>query len=253
MRRLFLAALAAASLAIVSDAYSQAQQNFTLINRSGQQIDEVYVSATSQNQWGRDILGDGVMPSGTRRNITFPQRTRACRFDLKVVFRGGEPAEARNLDLCSISNVTVGGGGRSASIKDTAPGDPGVGSPGLIPGCTFKGFGRRFQAEQQRQEETNVADRGLMDRDRQNDEAADVEAVQLVLSKQDIGEPEDEIASAQDRREGEALLISIIPHRSPGDEDGSEEHGNQCQDTNHTATHTSGDELVVEVVIGGTS
>ncbi len=72
MRRLFLAALAAASLAIVSDAYSQAQQNFTLINRSGQQIDEVYVSATSQNEWGRDILGDGVMPSGTRRNITFP-------------------------------------------------------------------------------------------------------------------------------------------------------------------------------------
>ncbi len=112
MRRLFLAALAAASLAIVSDAYSQAQQNFTLINRSGQQIDEVYVSATSQNQWGRDILGDGVMPSGTRRNITFPQRTRACSFDLKVVFRGGEPTEARNLDLCTISNVTVGGGGR---------------------------------------------------------------------------------------------------------------------------------------------
>ncbi|QCK87195.1 hypothetical protein E8L99_16235 [Phreatobacter aquaticus] len=115
MRSLALAAFAAASLFASVEAHAQAQQNFAMVNRSGAQIDEVYVSASNRDSWGRDILGDGVMPSGTRRNITFPRGTRACEFDIRVVFANGQRRETRGVDLCQVSTVTVTPSGRFAT------------------------------------------------------------------------------------------------------------------------------------------
>ncbi|MEI8145059.1 MAG: hypothetical protein WCH83_06320 [Alphaproteobacteria bacterium] len=115
MRFLSFAAIAVVSVMAMSEANAQAQQNFSLVNRSGTQIDEVYVSASSRSEWGRDILGDGVLPAGQRRNITFPRGTRACNFDVKVVFTNGGNAEASNLNLCEITVITVTPNGRFAT------------------------------------------------------------------------------------------------------------------------------------------
>lgn len=101
------AALALSLAAPASQALAQAQQNFALVNRTGYQINEVYVSPTAADQWGRDILGDGVMPNNQRRNITFPQRTQACMFDIRIVYADNERAERRNVNLCQVSVVTL--------------------------------------------------------------------------------------------------------------------------------------------------
>lgn len=115
MRSFIYSALSALLVMAPVAALSQAQQNFALVNRSGAQVDEVYVSASSSNNWGRDILGEGVMPSGTRRNITFPQRTSVCQFDLRVVFAGGQKSEANNLNLCEVTTITVSPNGSFAT------------------------------------------------------------------------------------------------------------------------------------------
>ena len=115
MRHVLYSAFAALLALAPVAALSQAQQNFALVNRSGGQIDEVYVSPSSSNDWGRDILGDGVLPAGNRRNVTFPQRTRACQFDLRVVFANGQKSEASNLNLCEISTITVTPNGQFAT------------------------------------------------------------------------------------------------------------------------------------------
>lgn len=110
MFRTRLGIAAAFSLALAAPASqvaAQAQQNFALVNRTGYQINELYVSPSTSQQWGRDILGDGVMPDGQRRNITFPQATRSCNFDLRIVYSDGERAERSNVDLCQVSVVTV--------------------------------------------------------------------------------------------------------------------------------------------------
>jgi hypothetical protein len=118
-RRLILASLAAFALAAAAgEAFAQAQQNFRLVNRTGYQINEVYVSPSANDRWGRDILGDGVMPSGTSRNITFPRATRACMFDLRVVYADGERGETREINLCEVSTVTVTWNGRSRFSLD---------------------------------------------------------------------------------------------------------------------------------------
>ncbi|QCI68896.1 hypothetical protein [Phreatobacter stygius] len=116
-RRLFLASLAAASVVVSTEAFAQAQQNFSLVNRTGFQVNEVYVSPSANNNWGRDILGDGVMPSGTRRNITFPRRTQACMFDLRIVYDDGDKSEAREINLCQVSNVTLTWTGRGTRFS----------------------------------------------------------------------------------------------------------------------------------------
>jgi hypothetical protein len=118
-RRFILASLAALALsATAGEAFAQAQQNFRLVNRTGYQINEVYVSPSANDRWGRDILGDGVMPSGTSRNITFPRATRACTFDLRVVYADGERGETREINLCEVSTVTVTWNGRSRFSVD---------------------------------------------------------------------------------------------------------------------------------------
>lgn len=107
-RRHLLAAFAALAVTTASSgAFAQSQQDFTLINRTGFQINEVYVSPSANDRWGRDILGDEVMPSGTSRNVTFPNSTRACQFDIKVVYADGENGEVRQVNLCEVSNVTL--------------------------------------------------------------------------------------------------------------------------------------------------
>ncbi|MGQ3356082.1 MAG: hypothetical protein ACT6XY_11520 [Phreatobacter sp.] len=119
IRRLVVASLAALAVsAATTDAFAQAQQNFRLINRTGYQINEVYVSPSAVNSWGGDVLGDGVMPPGTSRNIRFPRRTQACIFDLRVVYADGERGEVSRLDLCQISNVTITWNGRSRFTVD---------------------------------------------------------------------------------------------------------------------------------------
>ncbi|MCQ4161326.1 argininosuccinate lyase [Roseomonas sp. GC11] len=108
-RRLLLAALLpAAALAGASIAQAQGRQDFELVNRTGYEIREVYVGATRSTEWGRDVLGQGVLPANARRQIRFSARTRDCMFDIKVVYSDDDStAEWRNLDLCSISRISL--------------------------------------------------------------------------------------------------------------------------------------------------
>jgi hypothetical protein len=93
--------------AAASPALAQGQQDFTLVNRTGYEIREVYVGPTRSSNWGRDILGEGVLPANQRRDIRFASATRDCAFDIKVVYSDEDTAEWRNLDLCKISRVSL--------------------------------------------------------------------------------------------------------------------------------------------------
>lgn len=106
-RRTLLATLVASAWLAAAPVLAQSQQDFALVNRTGYQINELYVSASANTRWGRDILGDEVMPSGTRRNITFGRTQRECLHDIRIVYSDGEAAEIREVDLCRVSVVTL--------------------------------------------------------------------------------------------------------------------------------------------------
>lgn len=109
MRRAFFAALlaATATVGLSGGAQAQGRQDFAVANRSGYQINEIYVSPARVSEWGRDLLGSNVLPNGRRFNVTFPPNVSDCAFDIKVVFSDGDTGEARRVDLCSVSVVNV--------------------------------------------------------------------------------------------------------------------------------------------------
>lgn len=107
LRRSMFGLVLAAVLTAPSIASAQAKQNFSLVNRTGYTISEVYVSPAKAKSWEEDILGRDVLPNATTIEISFSRRERACLWDLKVVYDDGESAEWDNFDLCQVSRITI--------------------------------------------------------------------------------------------------------------------------------------------------
>lgn len=84
---------------------SRGDPTFDLVNAGSVSIFEVYVSPSSINDWGRDVLGSSVISGGSRHRIR-PAATSECVFDIKVVYRGGGAEERRRQNLCQVSSLT---------------------------------------------------------------------------------------------------------------------------------------------------
>jgi hypothetical protein len=88
-------------------AAAQGDPSFNLVNRSGQTINEIYVSAVTETNWGRDLLGQDVLANGR----SFPVRIApqaGCQQDVRVVYADGRPEERRAVNTCTISEMVVG-------------------------------------------------------------------------------------------------------------------------------------------------
>ncbi|HYE70292.1 MAG TPA: hypothetical protein VEA35_04285 [Ramlibacter sp.] len=81
--------------------------DFTLVNRTGYSIREVYISAANRNSWGNDRLGDGTLENGRSKLFKFSDRA-ACKQDLMVVFDDdGSKVTWEDFDLCEINKITI--------------------------------------------------------------------------------------------------------------------------------------------------
>ncbi len=112
MRR-YLTAAAAALLAwggLSAGALAQTgDPSFNLVNRSNRVIYEAYASPVTQNTWGRDRLGQNVVPAGRAFIMRLP--VGECLYDVRVVYdRARGPAEERrNIDLCNMNELAFDG------------------------------------------------------------------------------------------------------------------------------------------------
>lgn len=105
MRQLFLATT------LLAIAYSvpalAGEQDFKLVNKTGYQIDEVYVSRVSSKSWGNDMMGRGALGDSDSVDLSFNAPDNVCRWDMKVKYNDGDTAEWSDLNLCSIETVTL--------------------------------------------------------------------------------------------------------------------------------------------------
>lgn len=78
-----------------------------MVNATGYEIREVYISAANKNSWGRDRLGDGSLPNNKSKLFKFSDKAN-CEQDIKVVFTvDGSEVVWEDLDLCSLNKVTL--------------------------------------------------------------------------------------------------------------------------------------------------
>lgn len=102
----FLCAVSILALTIIQPALA-GDADFTMVNGTGIDIAEVYISPANKDAWGRDRLGRNTLDNGKSKLFTFTDRA-ACVNDIKVVFddNAGE-AIWEDLDLCEINKLTL--------------------------------------------------------------------------------------------------------------------------------------------------
>ena len=99
-----LGLLAAVAGLLAAPAFAQSNNpDFQLQNRGRVTINEVYVSSSATNNWGRDRLGTNVLEPGRNANIVLP--AGQCVNDIRVVYANGQSAEKRQINTCNLTEV----------------------------------------------------------------------------------------------------------------------------------------------------
>ncbi len=87
---------------------SEADQDFRLVNKTGYELDAVFLSPSGADDWGRDVMGRDVLGDGDAVNIKFNRKTKACDWDLKVVYTVDDSSAVwRDIDLCTVEKITI--------------------------------------------------------------------------------------------------------------------------------------------------
>lgn len=106
--RLILGALLLVGAMMTGAAAQDARQDFILVNKTGYDIKEVYVSPGKADDWEEDVLGHDELEEGEQTTIRFKRSTKTCKWDLKVVYSDDNSAVVwYDIDLCSVSKVTI--------------------------------------------------------------------------------------------------------------------------------------------------
>lgn len=105
---LFACALALVAFSSVTSAAPQNRRlDFTLVNKSGYVIVELYVSPSDDEEWGEDILGRDVLGDDESAAITFSRSETTCNWDLKIVDEDEDEVTWTSLNLCTANEVTL--------------------------------------------------------------------------------------------------------------------------------------------------
>ena len=108
IKPLIAAALVLVAVAAVSATAAQRRNlDFTLVNKTGVDIMEVYLSPTSDNEWGEDVMGKDILESGQKVDITFSSAETECNWDLKVVDEDDDDIIWTKLNLCTANEITL--------------------------------------------------------------------------------------------------------------------------------------------------
>ena len=103
-KALLVAMLPFAGAAVAGDA------DFTLTNKTGYDIESVYVVPSKQKNWGKDQLGKRTLNDGKSRDLSFDKNNSICIYDMKIHWVGYGEDEDRiweKIDLCEINKITL--------------------------------------------------------------------------------------------------------------------------------------------------
>jgi hypothetical protein len=103
-----LAAICALStMMLIPSVFAQGAQDFMLVNKTGVEINKVFVSPHSVNDWEEDVLGQDTLANGESVNIHFSRTEKAAKWDLRIEDSDGNGIEWTNLNLLEISTLTL--------------------------------------------------------------------------------------------------------------------------------------------------
>ncbi len=91
-------------------------QSVALVNRHLATVQEVYVSPSSDSDWGPDRLGAATLLQGQE---TVVQVEGGCEADIRIVFPNGGAEEAREVNICDQPRIVIAPGWVVQRIEET--------------------------------------------------------------------------------------------------------------------------------------
>jgi len=83
------------------------EQDFTLVNRTGVEIYELYIRPAATDDWQEDVLSVDTLPDGQEIEISFDLEEEADYWSIRVVDGDGDAIEWPEVDLTEISTVIL--------------------------------------------------------------------------------------------------------------------------------------------------
>jgi hypothetical protein len=84
------------------------ERELVVTNHAALSMNEIYISPASADQWGADWLGEHRLEAGGFIRLRLG-RTRACVFDLKIIYADASSEEQRGVNLCRLRQVAFDG------------------------------------------------------------------------------------------------------------------------------------------------
>jgi hypothetical protein len=94
--------------------------SFYVVNRSPVALMEVYATSIVNRSFGQDLLGSSIINPGGRKLVR-PVDNRGCLFDVAFSFYGGHTVNRRNLNLCTITELSTTGQGVGVPNRSERP------------------------------------------------------------------------------------------------------------------------------------
>ena len=93
-------------LGLMANARAESSLDFSLVNATGYDIKEIYLSPSGQKEWGPNVL-KAVLKDSLTLKLSFSQKATAEKWDLKAVYTDGEIAEWSAVKLTGIAQITL--------------------------------------------------------------------------------------------------------------------------------------------------
>ena len=101
-----LVGVALLGLAALARPSAGGTQDFTLVNKTGVDLHNLYISESKKDAWEEDVLGDEVLSNGDSVSVTFSGKS-ACQWDLLVRDKDGDSASWTDVNLCEYAKIVL--------------------------------------------------------------------------------------------------------------------------------------------------
>jgi hypothetical protein len=107
MFRTMIAAVTIASGAFAANTASAFERWVDVVNNGSVAIRSVFITNVDDRSYGRDLLGEYVLPAGYQQRFEPDVNNGYCRFDILVTFEAGSDLTLWDVNLCEATTISV--------------------------------------------------------------------------------------------------------------------------------------------------
>jgi hypothetical protein len=109
MIRNTIAAVAVTAGLFAANTASAFQRWVDVVNNGGSAIYSVYITNVDDRSYGRDLLGNYMIPAGYEMRVEPDLSNGYCRFDVLVTYETGQEVTLWGVNLCEATTIYTDG------------------------------------------------------------------------------------------------------------------------------------------------